>query len=133
MEKLEGAKKHFKKNKKFYTGLGVGVGLSLAYFTSPIVRGVVHQPISHGTSVTANRGISVVGKKVSLNNVSYISADRQGPPSWVVRCKETGDIFLSQRSAAMEMELPEAELSKHLNGLMDHVRGNHFERICLAA
>jgi hypothetical protein len=124
-------KDHLKENKKFYIGLGAGV--ALAGITAPIVRGVVHQPISRGISVTADRGISVVGKKVSMSNVSYISADRQGPPSWVVRCKETGAIFTSQRSAATEMGLHETEVSKHLNGLMEHVRGNHFERICMAA
>jgi hypothetical protein len=121
---------HVQEHKEIYIGIGVG---ALAGITCTVMKSIAQQPISRGISVTADRGISVAGKKVSLNNVSYIYANRQGPPSWVVRCIETGVIFTSQHSAAMEMGLPEAELSKHLNGLMDHVRGNHFERICLAA
>lgn len=126
----EKAVKNWEDHKKIYIGIGVGL---LAGITCSMMRDIVQQSISRGISVTADRGISVIGKKVAMNNVSYISANRQGPPSWVIRCLETGAIFTSQRIAAMEMGLPENEISKHLNGLMDHVRGNHFERICLAA
>lgn len=129
MEKFDKVKRHLKENRPVYI-LG---GLTLAGFTCLIVRDVVHQPISRGIAVAADRGIAVAGRKVSMSNVSYISADRQGPPSWVVRCKETGEVFTSQRNAATEMGLPYNELSRHLNGLRDNVRGNHFERICLAA
>jgi hypothetical protein len=62
-----------------------------------------------------------------------IEANRQGPPSWVVRCKETSDIFMSQKAAAKEMGLSASHLSDHLSGGMDHVRGFTFERICMAA
>ena len=64
------------------------------------MRDVAKQPISRGIPVTADRGIAVIGKKVSLNNVSYISSDRQGPPSWVIRCLETGEIFMSLKVLA---------------------------------
>jgi len=127
-------KKHVKEHREVYI---IGAACLSAGFlagkTWPIVRGVDYQPISRGISVAADRGISVVGKRVSMNNVSYISSNRQGPPSWVVRCLDNGVIFTSQRSAAIEMELPENEISKHLNGLMENVRGYRFERICLAA
>ena len=130
-EQYQKIKVHVKENKKTYLA-GAG-GAAFAGITCLIVRGVASQSISRGSAVTADRGIAVIGKKIVMRNVSYISSDRQGPPSWVVRCKETGSIFSSQRSAAVEMGLPESELSKHLNGLRDHVYGNHFERICLAA
>lgn len=123
-------KDHIERHKVAYS---FAAGAALAGITAVIVRDFVSLPISHGTSVTAKRGISVLGRKVVMNNVSYISANRQGPPSWVVRCIETGAIFTSQHAAATEMGIPASELSKHLNGLMDHARGNHFERICLAA
>ena|SRR4029077_2835017 len=125
-------KSHFEKYKFVYLAGGIGVGV--AGFTYLIMRGVdSSEPIGRGISVTAERGISVLGKRVVMNNVSYISSNRQGPPSWVIRCVETGDIFTSQISAAKEMDLPASEISKQLNGIMDHVRGYHFERICLAA
>jgi hypothetical protein len=128
---IEKVKKHVQKHKKEYIA-AIG-GAAVATITCAIVRDIVSQPIGHGASVTAKRGISVLGKKVVMHNVSYIYANRQGPPSWVVRCIETGEIFSSQNSAALTMELAPQEISKHLCGLMDHVRGYHFERICLAA
>lgn len=127
---LDQIKAHFQRNKtRYYIGSGVGA----AVITYIIMRGVTLHHISRGISVTANRGISVVGKSVVMENVSYISSNRMGAPSWVVRCLETGEIFTSQLAAAREMGLPASEISKHLNKVMDHVRGFHFERICLAA
>ena len=129
-------KKHFKNNQKIYFGIAIGVGV--AGITWVIVRRVTAQPISLGTSETTQTGISVLGQRVvikdsTLNNVSYISSERSGPPSWVVRCKETDQVFTSQRNAALAMELSQSEISKHLNGVMDDVRGFTFERICMAA
>lgn len=108
--------------------------ISAALITHCIMRrSVIAQPINGGISAVADGGISVVGKKVVMDNVSYISRNRQGPPSWVVRNLETGSIFTSQKLAASEMGVPASELSKHLNGLMENVRGLHFERVCMTA
>ena len=88
------------------------------------------------TSVNAlevNRGGLVLGNSYALNDVSFIFSNRQGPPSWVIRCKETGDIFSSQAKAALEMNIEASRISEHLNGVRDSVNGYHFERICLAA
>jgi hypothetical protein len=126
----EKIKDHIREHPMVYS---VGLGTIVATITVIVMRGVKSQPIDRGISVIAKRGISVLGKKVVLHNVSYISSDRQGPPSWVIRCKETGEIFTSQLAAAKEMGLSSSEISKHLNGKMDHVRGNTFERICMAA
>lgn len=111
----------------------IGGAIVVAGITTCVVRGVASQSDSRDIVVTANRAIGVVGKKVVMRNVSYISSDRQGPPSWVVRCKETGEIFTSQRSAAMSMGLSDSHISQHLNGVREHVNGNTFERICMAA
>ena len=125
-------KEHLKCNKKVYIAVG-STTIVVAGTTALIMRRCSSNPINHGTSVIAENGFSVLGKKVSLNNVSYFASGRQGPPSWVVRCVETDQVYTSQRSAAIAMDLSAAEISKHLNGLMDHVRGYHFERICMAA
>lgn len=95
--------------------------------------GVTILALRAGNSLAVDNGIGVIAKRVVMHNVNYIAANRQGPPSWVVRCLETGSIFTSQNAAATEMGLSAAHLSQHLNGLRDHVSGNHFERICLAA
>ena len=152
-------KDHLKRNKAAYiTG-----GVSFAVITYLIMRGrhavvgnaasdgpdmatvrSLSKHIGRGIPVTASRGIPVTGENASINNfvsgknnvlsaISYISANRQGPPSWVVRCIETGNIFTSQNAASIEMDIPANELSRHLTGVLEDVRGFHFERVCMAA
>lgn len=111
----------------------IGSHVVIAGITYAIMRSVASEPISRGLTATADHGLTVVGKKVVMRNVSYISANRQGPPSWVVRCLETGDIFTSQRAAEMAMNIDQGNISKQLNGILDHANGFHFERICMAA
>lgn len=60
-------KQHFTKHKATYIVVGTVV---LAGITWAIVRQNSSPLISRGTSVTADRGISVIGKKVVMNNVS---------------------------------------------------------------
>ena len=62
-------KSHFEKYKFVYLAGGIGVGV--AGFTYLIMRGVdSSEPIGRGISVTAERGISVLGKRVVMNNRS---------------------------------------------------------------
>jgi polygalacturonase len=130
-EKTDKFKEHIQKYKVVYT---VGItGVGVAGITWLIMRGITSQPISSCVTGTTGSYVIGTGKKVIIDNVSFISADRQGPPSWVVRYKETGMIFTSQRSAAIAMEISEFNLSKHLNGFQEDAQGYHFERICMAA
>lgn len=131
VEEVKKAKEHFRKNKKFYIRAACGIGV--AGITWAITRGVASQPISRDVIVTAGRDAIVSRKKIVMDNVSFISADRQGPPSWVVRCKETGDIFTSQNAAAADLGITKSNISRHLNGLQENAQGFHLERICLAA
>lgn len=124
-------KTHLEENKKFYIGLGIGV--CLAGVTYLIMRDVKTPEFSRELLATADRELLAIRQTGVVNNVSYISANRQGPPSWVIRCVETNEIFTSQREAAAVMNLPASDISRHLNGLKDHVNGNTFERICMAA
>jgi hypothetical protein len=125
---------HVEQHKTLYSCIATGVAVAgVATITCLIMRGIASQSIGPSITGTASRGIIVTGKSTVMGNVSLISSSRQGAPSWVVRCIETGVIFTSQRSAAIAMDLIETNLSKHLNGMIDHVGGYHFERICLAA
>jgi hypothetical protein len=131
-EEIKSLKEHFQKHKRRY--LEAAGALGVAGFTCLIMRGVASQHIGCGISVSADRGISVIAdRSVVRDNIFLISSRRQGAPSWVVRCLETGGIFPSQLSVAKEMGLSSSEISKHLNGVMDDVRGFHFERIAMAA
>jgi hypothetical protein len=121
---------HLEENKTLYVAAG---GMLFAGITCLIMRGIASQSIGSSITGTADHGITVIGKKIAMNNVSYISANRQGPPSWVVRCLETNEIFTSQRAAEMAMDLTPGNVSKQIAGLIDHANSFHFERICLAA
>ncbi len=124
-------KKHFKNNQKIYFGIAIGVGI--AGITWVIVRHNSMSSISHDVIVTAERDAIVQGKNSTLNTVSYFSSERQGPPSWVIRCLETNLVYTSQASAASEMGISTSNLSRHLNGLQDNAQGFTFERICMVA
>ena len=126
----EELKNHFEKNKVAYITGGICAAMGLTYL---ITRGAVVPHIDREVSVIAKHGIAVQGKNVVMRNISYISSHRQGPPSWVVRCKETGEIFTSQNAAAAAMGISASNLSQHLNGVQEAVNGHTFERICLAA
>lgn len=130
-ERIEKIKKHVKDYKTEYAcAAGVVAGAS---FTFLLMRGVASHRISRDIVVAASRDIVVARENGVINNVSYISSNRQGGPSWVVRCLETGKIFTSQRAAASGMDLSAANISQHLNGVRDNVNGYTFERICMAA
>lgn len=135
---------HFKKRKTLYISIGcVAIGIGIAVLTGHIMKNFN----SRGIPVTTSRGIPVTGEgseffanhqgglftKNVTNFTQTVNAYRQGPPSWVIRCLETGESFMSQNKAATAMGLSPAEISRHLNGALDDVRGYHFERICMAA
>lgn len=127
-------KQHLRDNKTHY--IWGSVTVVVAGITCVIVKGrCSSHRIDRGISVVADRGISVIAdRSVVKDNVFHISKhSRRGAPSWIVRCVETGEVFSSQREAAEAMGLSQSEISKHLNGLMDHVRGFTFERIAMAA
>lgn len=131
-------KKHLRENKKTYISVGV-TAIVVAGITYIIMR---HHSktysIRHELLEPAQHELLELGQKntiinSTLNNVSFISSNRKGPPSWVIRCLETNEIFTSQNEAARIMNLSISDISRHLNGLKDNVNGYHFERICMAA
>lgn len=124
-------KNHIEEHKLAYSC--VATSIVVATFTTLIMRGVTSQHISVTIGDAAGGAIGVAGKNVAMNNVSLISSNRKGSPSWVVRCIETGLVFTSQRKAALAMNISQDHLSNHLNGARDNVGGFTFERICMAA
>lgn len=70
---------------------------------------------------------------INANIITVIEREGRGHPGYIVRCLETGEVFLSQTQAAIVMEIPATVISDHLRGKFDHANGYHFERICAAA
>jgi hypothetical protein len=130
-DEIQKLKEHFKKHKRRYLELAGGLGIAGISWT--IMRGchagVLRVP--DGSDGITVRPLSVLSNR--MNVVTLIEANRQGAPSWIVRCKETGEFFSSQLQAAREMGISPANLSSHLNGKFDDVSGFHFERIAMVA
>lgn len=139
-------KEHFEKYKVYYVGAAcLVVGVGLAYFTLPIMKKLFISPEMLGTASpemlgtgektvsSFNANVRFIGDNNHINLQQVISANRQGAPSWVVRCLESGEVYPSQRAAAIANGIAESDLSRHLNGLRDLAENLHFERICMAA
>ena len=123
---LDRVKAHVKEHQKAYIlGSLVAVG-GITY----IITKRAYSP-GIGNSTVSVRGIQLLSNKPNI--VTVIESGRQGPPSWVVRCLESDQVFTSQRTAAMLHGVDEITMSRHLNGLLDTAGGMHFERICMAA
>jgi hypothetical protein len=76
---------------------------------------------------------SIVGINNKLDQRVVQLVDRKGPPSWIVRCVETNEEFVSQGKTAIAHGLRESDLRAHLNGMLDSVNGKHYVRLGLAA
>ena len=123
-------KEHFAKYRNVYITAGIVVlasvvtGLTVYSVSKTDIKPVSIGDIHENSNVAVNLG----------GTLNYtIKSSRKGPPSWVVRCLETGQLYSSQRQAANTLNLDKNNLSKHLNGLTDSVSGLHFERVCMAA
>ena len=112
-------KDHFKRNKDRYvvggvfTVVGVGVGLYLGK------KGIINIQLVNTGSVTQVQNID---KSVNV-------LTRRGHAGNVVRCLETGEIFASQNRACDLLGLNRADLSTHLSGEKDNVKGLTFEKV----
>jgi len=71
---------------------------------------------------------------LSRNNnvVSVVEREGRGHPGYIVRCIETGDMFLSQKEVAKAYNCPDSILSMHLRGKIPDFAGHHFERVGIA-
>lgn len=80
-----------------------------------------------------------INKMTIKDNVLYFTtyARKQGPPSYVIRCVETGEIFTSQAEACRQLGIDPARMSRHLNGHPGYeiVSGNtpNWTRAAIAA
>jgi hypothetical protein len=75
---------------------------------------------------------------VNINEgVAYFTthARKQGPPSYVIRCVETGQIFTSQAEACRMLGIDPSRMSRHLNGDPKYatITKNTWQRKAIAA
>ena len=112
-------KGHFKKHKVKYIvgGACLVVGGTVGVYLGN--KGIINIQLVNTGSVTQVQNID---KSVNV-------LTRRGHAGNVVRCLETGEIFASQNRACDLLGLNRSDLSNHLNGAKDEVKGLHFEKI----
>jgi hypothetical protein len=121
----ESVKEHFRKYRIAYISGGV---VTFAGITWVIMRGrhagVLSVP--DGLETVTVRPLSFFSKQ---SVVTVIEREGRGHPGYLVQCKETGDIFLSQAEAARNAGTSAANMSSHLTGKFPDIYGLHYERI----
>lgn len=114
---------HFKKHKTAYIIAGSAVGGA--------ILGVA------GYFIFTKNGQLVINESFQMklidrsvhNNTVITELVRQGHPGNKVRCIETGVVYPSQNVAAKSTGVNPGNLSSHLNGKNDSVKGLHFENL----
>lgn len=127
----EKLKAHCEKYKQTYIMVGVSIAVSVVVGIGVYALTKRNNP-DINVDISDNTDSNPIG--VNLGTLNYtVEANRQGPPSWVVRCLETGEVFSSQSKAAEALGVSKQDISKTINGRKDNSGGLHFERICMAA
>lgn len=121
-------KDHVSRHKTVYT---VGSYVVVAGVVYVVAKGVKVQGGIANTSVSVNP-VSLFSNRMTTNVMTIIDRGTQGPPSYLVQCLETGEIWISQRAAAFANGVSQTDLSLHLNGIKDSVNNLHFERVGIA-
>lgn len=116
-------KAHFKKNQVAYAFAFMGIaGIMLKGRHS----GIPSAP--EGSDIIGIRPISILSRQTN-NIVAVIEREGRGHPGFPVECIETGQKFLSQGMAAVAAGTSEVNMSKHINGKLDHINRLHYRRI----
>ena len=119
MNKLNNVKKHFKTNKNAYisgaTALAVGV----------VGTKALSNPVAVQKAI--NQGMLIWKPVQNLEQTTVLV--RRGHPGFIIKCVETGEVFASKARACEALNIARADLSKHLSGAQEAVKGLHFENL----
>lgn len=125
-DRINKIKNHFEENKKYYI---VGAGCGAVGFASAV--GAFY---ATGGTIQIVDGFKIQICSPTTNTVQLIqNVTRQGPPSWIIENKNTGEKFMSQRRAALLNGHSMNRLSSHLNDPENYpdVDGQKYERVGL--
>jgi hypothetical protein len=126
-EVVNDVKLHVQKYQAAY--LCGAVSVATAGFTTLLMRGrYVENPMgSYGQDTVTVRPLSFLSNRQTV--VTVVAREGRGHPGYIVRCLETGNVFVSQNQAADAMNIPKHILSKHLTGEFADACGWHLERL----
>lgn len=144
-------KEKLTKREKIVIGCSIGavVGVSaffIAYTENPIKRTICTlkglPKTSQGVasafhSITSSFSIggdvgSIVNNNVVDNSTTFVNVVRQGAPSYIVECIETGEKFMSQNDLAKRLGVSPKIVSDYFAGKNDSIRKMTFRRIGMA-
>lgn len=120
--KIDKVKKHLSDHRSLYIGIGIGVGLG-------VVSTLVFAGRQSPEVVVETKNTALVNYKSPVTNVITTVLERRGHPGNMLRCNETGELFASQNRAADLMGINKRDLSQHLHGVTDSVRGYTFTNL----
>lgn len=110
---VETVKTHLQENKKVYIASGVS-----------LVVGAV------GALAFSGGGTQIVDSFKLINwkspHTSQTVLVRRGHPGFIIRCNQTGELFASQRRAAIANGINQGTLSSHLHGKYPDIGGLTF-------
>ena len=91
-----------------------------------------HRPVQ--SPPTGHIGFTFSNTEIhdSFNVVNAFEREGRGHPGYLTRCLETKMTWPTQKAAAYAHGVHPNRMSDHLNGRLEHLNGNHFERIYLA-
>jgi hypothetical protein len=125
IEVKENVKNHIKRNEKKYIVLGIVVISGVSFYFGK--RSSIKE-ITKIKTIISGHGNNFI----TMHNWS--GTNRPGGLSYMVRCKETGDIWMTQHGAALSHEVSDTNMSKHLkHGEPIPGLDLTFERVGIAA
>jgi hypothetical protein len=127
-EKIEKIKNHFVENKKFYIGLGVGVIVTLVV-VGGVTMLVLKKQGGNKATIDSMKLIELNWKSPHTNQLTQILIPLRGNSGNAIQCDQTGIIYPSQRVAANEMDLNRPDITRHLQGILDSVKGFTFTKL----
>lgn len=109
-------KMHFRDNKKTYVAVGIAVVV-----TAVICKRKEMFLIVDSFNMKINSPVT--------NNIPRIEFVYRGLPSHILQCDQTGDATGSINRMAELLNLNASEISQHLRGLRDDVKGYTFTKL----
>lgn len=123
MNKIDQIKKHVQDNKKYYIIGGVVVGLAAAGAAGYIL-GTKTSPKDVENFVAPSikqQGIVVWRPEATLE----VTIEALGDPGNIIQDVTTGTIYASQNQAAKALGVTKSTMSRHINGELDFIAGEH--------
>jgi hypothetical protein len=118
---------HFKRNKQFYIGLGVGILVGTvatgAYF---VFR---NNAIANKMMIDSQKLLELNYKSTKNFYTTLIEIDAPGNSGNVVKDLSTGAIYPSQKAAAKALDINRASIAKQMSGKIPDVKGHTFEKL----